>query len=98
LITFGQKLRQIRKEKHLNQTEMAKILEWDFTYLSRLENNVNPPSMETVNNVVNKLNIELPLSDELYALAHKLPPDISEKITIEVINIVREFTEGSDAN
>ena len=36
--TFGQLIRQARKDKGYSQRELAKLVELDFTYLSKLEN------------------------------------------------------------
>jgi len=43
--TFGQRLRELRKEARISQRELAERVEVDFTYLSKIENDrVEPPS------------------------------------------------------
>jgi transcriptional regulator with XRE-family HTH domain len=37
-MTFGERLRELRKAKGLNQKELADKVGIDFTYLSKLEN------------------------------------------------------------
>lgn len=47
--TFGQSIRQARKEKGYTQRQVAKMLNIDFTYLSKLENDrADYPAKEDV--------------------------------------------------
>ena len=47
-MTFGQRLRELRKAKGLNQKELAEKVGIDFTYLSKLENDrMSPPERKT---------------------------------------------------
>lgn len=47
--TFGQVIRQARKEKGYTQRQVAKMLRIDFTYLSKLENDrADYPAKEDV--------------------------------------------------
>ena len=47
-MSFGGKLRQLRKSKKLGLRELSKKLRYDRSYLSRVENNTVSPSDELI--------------------------------------------------
>lgn len=86
--SFGQSIRELRKAKlpPLSQRELAKRVEnrlrdggyrgFDFTYLSKIENDhLPPPSTAAIIALAHELDAN---PDELLALAAKPPPDVGQ--------------------
>ena len=69
---FGQVIKKARKDKGLSQRKLASLIDIDFTYLSKLENNrVDYPPRE---HVIKSLARELDLNEEeLIFLAGRIP-------------------------
>jgi transcriptional regulator with XRE-family HTH domain len=81
-MTFGERLRQLRLERCINQRDLAAQVGIDFTYLSKLENNrMAPPAAGTIVKLARALNTE---ADELLLLANKVPRDLTPLITKSV--------------
>lgn len=89
--TFGARLKELRLAKHLSQRELAdkvaaRLKEqdgrgFDFTYLSKIENErMPPPSQQAILVLAVVLDAD---SDELLALAGKAPSDVSEQLQNE---------------
>lgn len=89
--TFGTRLKELRLTKHLSQRELAdkvaaRLKEqdgrgFDFTYLSKIENErMPPPSQQAILVLALVLDAD---SDELLALAGKAPSDVSEQLQNE---------------
>jgi transcriptional regulator with XRE-family HTH domain len=72
---FGQKLRELRREKGLTLRALAEAVGVDFTYLSKIENGKAGylPGAETIRSLAAALEVE-PL--ELLQLANKVPPEV----------------------
>jgi HTH-type transcriptional regulator, competence development regulator len=78
-MTFGERLRQLRRAQHMNQRTLAARVGIDFTYLSKLENGrMDPPSADTIVKLAHALGAN---PDELLLLAHKVPQDLTPVIT-----------------
>lgn len=88
-VTFGQRLRELRKTSNLTQRELAERVAtrlkegdrrgFDFTYLSKIENDRMPPPSKAA---ILQLAIELDTdSDELLYLAGRVPTDIEQTLT-----------------
>jgi HTH-type transcriptional regulator, competence development regulator len=78
-MTFGERLRQLRRDRQMNQRTLAARVGIDFTYLSKLENGrLDPPSAETIVKLAQALGAN---PDELLLLAHKVPQDLIPVIT-----------------
>src|SRR5688572_15196456 len=78
-MTFGERLRQLRRERQMNQRTLAASVGIDFTYLSKLENGrMAPPAAETIVKLAQALGAN---PDELLLLAHKVPEDLTPVIT-----------------
>lgn len=83
--TFGERLRELRKKRDMIQRELAeRVAErlkdrgFDVTYLSKIENDkLAPPSTKTIIELAAVLQVD---SDELLALAGKVPPDLGETL------------------
>jgi HTH-type transcriptional regulator, competence development regulator len=69
---FGQLIREARKDKGYSQRELAKLVDLDFTYLSKLEN--NRADYAPKEDVIRKLADVLELNaEELVFLAGRIP-------------------------
>jgi transcriptional regulator with XRE-family HTH domain len=87
-MTFGEKLRALRNAKGLTQRDLAgnvaKRLKdedrrgFDFTYLSKIENNRTPPP--PVAAIVQLALVLEADTDELIALAGKVPPEFGKTL------------------
>jgi transcriptional regulator with XRE-family HTH domain len=72
--TFGKLIRQARKDKGLSQRELAKFVDVNYTYLSKLENDHagTPPSEDVIERLA--LHLELQAQDLKY-LAGRISED-----------------------
>lgn len=70
--TFGKLIRQARKEQGYSQRQLAALLEVDFTYLSKLENDRAdyPPKEDVIRGLARNLGID---EEELIFLAGRIP-------------------------
>lgn len=76
---FGEKIRQLRLAKNLNQCDLAAKV--NFTYISKIENEKldfsDYPSEETIRKLAKALDGDV---DELLVLAKKVPDDIKKRV------------------
>jgi len=72
---FGERLREIRKEKGMTLRDVAELAGIDFTYLSKIENDRIPytPAADTIRQLAEALKVD---SLELLTLADKLPKEL----------------------
>ena len=71
---FGQRLRDLRKQKNLSQRDLAARVGIDFTYLSKIEGGrLDPPSEIVIRHIAQVLDAD---EDELINLAGKVPKDL----------------------
>jgi len=78
-MTFGERLREIRWSKGLNQKDLARQAGIDVTYLSKVETGkMDPPAENTVRRLASALDEE---PTELLVLAKKIPSDVREIVT-----------------
>jgi len=75
MVSFGEYIRDLRKKKGLTQRELAKKVEIDFTYLSKIENGIRDdsgkpmlPSKEKIGRLAKELGED---ADEMLLLAEK---------------------------
>jgi transcriptional regulator with XRE-family HTH domain len=88
-MTFGERLRELRKAKGLNQKQLADKVGIDFTYLSKLENDRrSPPREKTILALAKVLEAD---SDELLTLARRIPSDLAAKLDLETIRVLRSL-------
>lgn len=75
--TFGQVIRQARKDKGYTQRQVAKMLRIDFTYLSKLENDRAdyPAKEDVIRSLAQKLDRD---EEELIFLAGRTPARYEE--------------------
>lgn len=92
--TFGELLKARRRDRGLLQSEVARRVGINVTFLSKLENNaVAPPSEDTIGKLAAALRD--PVSPYIRA-SRKLPPDLSQRIKRyppEASEVVRALAE-----
>jgi transcriptional regulator with XRE-family HTH domain len=73
VLTFGRRLRQLRRERSLTQRQLAERTGVDFTYLSKLENDRldHTPSLKTLRALAEALDAD---ELDLMEYADKVPP------------------------
>jgi transcriptional regulator with XRE-family HTH domain len=78
-MTFGQKLRELRRDSGVTQRQLADRTQLDFSYISKLENDRNPPpAADSVVRICKVLGVP---PESLLALTGKLPSDVQESIS-----------------
>jgi len=78
-MTFGQRLKQLRREAGVTQRELAQKTGLDFSYISKLENDRNPPpAADTIVRICDALGVP---AERLLALKGRLPSEIQETVT-----------------
>ncbi len=95
--TFGQRIKRRRRELGLTQRQIAEVLEIDFTYLSKLENDRGEPPGEKT---IRKLSIELHEdAEELLALAGKVPERLRDRAQHDLAfaRLVRRLPDLTDS-
>lgn len=102
--TFGQRLRELRKAKNLTQRDLAEKVSarlkaegrgFDFTYLSKIENDKTPPpSLALITQLAHVLDAD---PNELITLAGKAPPSM-EKTLKESESARTFFRSAFDTN
>jgi transcriptional regulator with XRE-family HTH domain len=70
--SFGQLIREARKDKGFSQRELAKLIGLDFTYLSKLENDRAdyPPKEDVIRSLAQHLDLN---EEELIFSAGRIP-------------------------
>ena len=80
-MTFGERLRELRKTKNLSQRALADKVGINFTYLSKVESEkldfAQYPSEDLIRKLAKALDADV---DELLLLAKKIPPDIRDRV------------------
>jgi HTH-type transcriptional regulator, competence development regulator len=75
--SFGRRIQALRRAKGLTQRQLASVLDIDFTYLSKLENNRgDPPGDQTIRKLARALDAD---EEDLLALAGKIPSELRTK-------------------
>jgi transcriptional regulator with XRE-family HTH domain len=96
-MTFGERVRDLRKAKNFSQRELADIIGVNFTYLSKIENGkldfASFPSEDTIRKLAEALEADV---DELLLMAKKIPPDIRDRV-IEKPDAFRKLAQLDDA-
>jgi transcriptional regulator with XRE-family HTH domain len=71
---FGDRVRGLREKQGLSIKNLAKTLEVNYTYLSKIENNKSIPSEELIEKLAHVFNCD---PEELKIRAGKIPEDIA---------------------
>ena len=59
---IGEFLKQIREEKHITQSQLAKKIHMDKTYISKIENNLKTQRLDTLVKFLKALNATLTIN------------------------------------
>jgi transcriptional regulator with XRE-family HTH domain len=77
-MTFGQLLKEHRRNINISQRELAKRINVDFSYISKIENDhLPPPAANTIVAICEVLEIS---SETLLSIAGKIPDDIQKTV------------------
>ncbi|ABR47753.1 transcriptional regulator, XRE family [Alkaliphilus metalliredigens QYMF] len=90
---FGKYLKEIRKGR-MTQRELAKRIGVGYPYISKIENNVEPPpSDDVLIKLAQALEVDV---DELFVQANKIPKELKEIIMKQpkVLRLVRSIKEN----
>jgi PAS domain S-box-containing protein len=91
MVTFGQRLRELRKAKGMTQMDLANEVGINFTYLSKLETGVVPPPREkTIIALATVLDADL---DELFGLAKKIPSSLFKQVNPDKLKMLRSILD-----
>lgn len=85
---IGEKLKQLRKERHMTAEELAKIVGISREHLSGVENNLKPVSLSTLTKICDALGISL---YDLFSQDN--PQDILTKEQKELLDIVKNLSD-----
>ena len=64
---FGQRLKELRKNKNLTQLKLAEIIDTEESHISALERGIHFPKFETLEKLANALDVEF---NELFFFLH----------------------------
>lgn len=79
--TFGEIIKDARKEKRITQRDLAKMISVDFTYISKIETGaLEPPSESVIDKIAKILELD---PNELFILAKKVPTEFKNSIIEE---------------
>ena len=73
---LGKMLRERRLERSLTQRNVALQAHVDYTYVSKIEGGVQPPSLETLSKISSVLGLRSVEVNELLVLMGRLPEDL----------------------
>ncbi len=95
-MTFGERVRELRKAKNLTLRDVAKKVRVNFTYISKIENQKldfgEYPSEDLIRKLAKVLEAD---EDELLLLAKKIPEDIKRRV-IERPDAFRKIAKLDD--
>ena len=95
-MTFGQRLRELRRAKGMTQMDLANEIGINFTYLSKLETGVVPPPREkTILALARELDAD---TDELFGLAKKIPSSLFKQVTPDKLKMLRSILDEEEAS
>ncbi len=86
---FSKLLKQLRRNKGVGIKVLAREIDLNYTYISKLENSKVNPSPEVINKFANYFNYNV---DELMLAARKIPEDVKDILQnnpVEAIDYLR---------
>jgi PAS domain S-box-containing protein len=94
-MTFGQRLKELRKAKGLTQRDLATKTSISFAYVSKLETGVMPPPRQKIILALAKvLGLNKSDTDELFGLAKKMPSDLLARVDTGMIKTLRSLKKS----
>lgn len=95
-MTFGQRLRELRKARGMTQIELSQKAAISFTYVSKLETGTMPsPRQKIILALAKALDLNKAGTDDLFGLAKKIPSDLLSHIDIQTIDMLRSLKNGT---
>jgi transcriptional regulator with XRE-family HTH domain len=95
-MTFGDKIRELRKAKNLSQRDLAAKVKVNFTYISKIENGNldfgDYPSDDLIRKLAKALGAD---ADDLLILAKKVPESIRKRV-IQRPDVFRKLAKLDD--
>ena len=95
-MTFGQKIRSLRKARNLSQRDLAGKVRVNFSYVSKIENERldfgDYPSEELILKLAKALEAD---ADELLILAKKIPESVRKRV-IQRPDVFRKLARLDD--
>lgn len=95
-MTFGEKIRRLRKALNLSQRDLAGKVKVNFTYISKIENEKldfgDYPSEELILKLAKALEAD---TDELLLLAKKIPESVRKRV-IQRPDVFRKLASLDD--
>ena len=95
-MTFGERIRELRKSKNLSQRDLATKVGVNFTYISKIENEKldfgDYPSEDLIRKLAKALRAD---ADELLILAEKIPEAIKKRV-IQRPDVFRKLAKLDD--
>jgi transcriptional regulator with XRE-family HTH domain len=95
-MTFGERIRELRKAKNLTLRDLAAKVKVNFTYLSKIENHKldfgDYPGEGLIRKLAKVLGAD---EDELLLLAEKIPDDIRKRV-VQRPDAFRKFASLDD--
>lgn len=91
-LSFGEWMRRWRRKKGFSQRQLAREADIDFTYISKVENDVpgfESPSEEALTRLARALEVD---ADEMITRAGRVPSDV-QRILVEDFSLVKEIRE-----
>ena len=89
-MTFGERLRELRKAQGISQRDLAELVDIDFTYVSKIETGDNaPPSMETIHRIALALSAD---EQELIVLAGKVHIDVYKELIERAYTLLADIS------
>ncbi|HWB54995.1 MAG TPA: helix-turn-helix transcriptional regulator [Tepidisphaeraceae bacterium] len=84
--TFGQCVRLIRRERHLTQEELARLIHVDYKHLGAIERGIKAPSFELVERIAKVLKVQ---HYQLFLPVTQDAPDIEADLRSAVESLSR---------
>ena len=95
-MTFGEKIRRLRKALNLSQRDLAGKVKVNFTYISKIENEKldfgDYPSEELILKLAKAMEAD---TDELLLLAKKIPESVRKRV-IQRPDVFRKLASLDD--
>lgn len=96
-MTTGEKIRQLRKDNKITQTELGKILNVEKSTISMYENNNTQPPSQTLALIAKYFNVSTD-----YLLGNETPPKFKPQLTDkdkkDIAKQVEDMLDGLDAD
>src|SRR4051812_37975499 len=93
--TVAKFIKRTRKERQLTQRQLARAMDYDDSYISKMERGKEPPSREFLERFVAAMGLGAPERDYLFYLADRIPPALSRlQLTVEELRSLSDFVSA----